>query len=63
VCITPPPNQILFASDAYPHCVYKLTLDGKLIGVLGRGGQQLKQFGRLQEIVHPFDNKPYVASC
>ncbi len=29
VCITPGPNQVLYASDAYPGRIYKLSLDGK----------------------------------
>ena len=45
VCITPPPNQVLYTSDAYPGRVYKLSLDGKVLGVLGQSGKQLKQFG------------------
>src|SRR3984893_8550871 len=40
LCITPPPNQMLYASDAYPGRVYKLSLDGKVLGVLGESGKQ-----------------------
>ena len=40
ICITPPPNQVLFASDAFPGRIYKLTLDGKLLGMLGESGKQ-----------------------
>src|SRR5438552_14428036 len=35
VCITPGPNQVLYTSDAFPGRIYKLTLEGKLLGVLG----------------------------
>src|SRR5437660_1619376 len=45
VCITPPPNQVLYASDAFPGRVYKISLDGKVLGVLGQAGKQLKEFG------------------
>src|SRR5476649_1247354 len=38
VCITPPPNQVLYTSDAYPGRVYKLNLEGKVLGVLGQSG-------------------------
>ncbi len=34
VCITPPPNQVLYASDAFPGRVYKISLDGKVLGML-----------------------------
>src|SRR3984957_9463571 len=30
VCITPGPNQVLYASDAFPGRIYKLSLDGKV---------------------------------
>ena len=39
VCITPGPNQVLYASDAFPGRIYKMTLDGKLLGVIGSGGR------------------------
>ena len=61
VCITPGPNQVLYASDAYPGRVYKLSLDGKVLGVLGESGRQLKQFGWIHEIACPSENVLYVA--
>jgi DNA-binding beta-propeller fold protein YncE len=61
VCITPPPNQVLYTSDAYPGRVYKLSLDGKVLGMLGQSGKQLKQFGWVHEIACPSENLIYVA--
>jgi DNA-binding beta-propeller fold protein YncE len=61
LCITPPPNQVLYSSDAYPGRVYKLSLDGKVLGVLGESGKQLKQFGWIHEIACPSENVLYVA--
>jgi DNA-binding beta-propeller fold protein YncE len=61
VCITPGPNQVLFAADAYPGRVYKLSLDGKVLGVLGRAGKQPKEFGWIHEIACPSENEIYVA--
>jgi DNA-binding beta-propeller fold protein YncE len=61
VCITPPPNQVLYTSDAYPGRVYKLTLEGKVLGVLGQSGKQLKQFGWIHGIACPSENEIYVA--
>jgi hypothetical protein len=61
LCITPPPNQVLYAADAYPGRVYKLTLDGKVLGVLGESGRQLKQFGWVHEIACPSENVLFVA--
>jgi len=60
VCITPGPTQYLYSSDAYPGRVYKLTLDGKVVGVLGEAGKQLKQFGWIHEIACPSENEIYV---
>ena len=61
VCITPGPNQVLYASDAFPGRIYKLSLDGKILGVLGRAGKQPKQFGWIHEIACPSENELYVA--
>jgi len=61
VCITPGPKQVLYTSDAYPGRIYKLSLDGKVLGVLGESGKQLKQFGWIHEIACPSENVLYVA--
>jgi len=60
VCITPPPHQVLYTSDAYPGRIYKLSLDGKVLGVLGESGKQLKQFGWVHEIACPSENVLWV---
>lgn len=61
LCITPGPNQVLYVSDAFPGRVYKLRLDGKVIGMLGESGKQLKQFGWIHEIACPSEDVLYVA--
>ena len=64
ICITPPNaqgQQFLYSSDAYPGRVYKLSLDGKLLGMLGKSGHQMKQFGWIHEIACPSENEIYVA--
>jgi hypothetical protein len=61
VCITPPPNQVLYTSDAFPGRVYKMSLDGKMLGMLGTSGKQLKQFGWVHAIACPSENEIYVA--
>ena len=60
VCITPPPNQVIYASDAWPGRVYKISLDGKVLGKLGQAGRQLKEFGWIHEIACPSENEIYV---
>jgi len=61
LCITPGPHQVLYSSDAYPGRVYKLSLDGKVLGVLGESGKQPKQFGWIHEMACPSENVLYVA--
>jgi len=61
VCISPGPTQYLFAADAYPGRIYKMTLDGKVVGYFGSMGHQLKQFGWVHEIACPSENEIYTA--
>jgi streptogramin lyase len=61
ICITPGPHQVLYSSDAFPGRIYKLSLDGKVLGMLGRSGKQLKEFGWIHEIACPSENELYVA--
>jgi streptogramin lyase len=61
ICITPGPTQYLYSSDAYPGRVYKLSLDGQVLGVLGSSGRQMKQFGWIHEIACPSENTIFVA--
>jgi hypothetical protein len=61
LCMTPPPNQVLYVSDAFPGRIYKLSLDGKVLGMFGRSGKQLKEFGWVHAIACPSENTLYVA--
>ncbi len=61
ICITPGPTQYLYSADAFPGRVYKLTLDGKVLGWLGSTGRQPKEFGWIHEIACPSENTIYVA--
>ena len=61
ICITPGKNQVLFSSDGYPGRIYKLTLEGRVLGMLGESGKQLKQFGWVHEIACPSETELYVA--
>ena len=59
LCVTPPNaagTQYLYSSDAYPGRLYKLTLDGKVLGFLGSTGRQMKEFGWIHEIACPSEN-------
>jgi len=61
ICITPGATQYLYAADGFPGRVYKLSLDGKVMGMLGRTGRQPKQFGWVHEIACPSENVIFVA--
>lgn len=61
ICISPGPNQVLYSADAYPGRIYKMTLDGKVLGVLGQAGRRAKQFGWIHQMACPADNVLYVA--
>jgi hypothetical protein len=40
--------------------IYKLSLDGKLLGMLGQSGKQLKQFGWIHALACPSENVLWV---
>ena len=61
ICITPGPHQVLFAADGYPGRIYKLTLDGKVLGVLGATGHGPGQFGWIHELACPSENVLFAA--
>jgi DNA-binding beta-propeller fold protein YncE len=60
LCITPGPNQVLYSSDAFPGRIYKLTLDGRLLGQIGEGGRAPGKFAWIHEIACPSENNLYV---
>jgi DNA-binding beta-propeller fold protein YncE len=61
LCMTPGPTQYLYVADAFPGRIYKLTLDGKVLGWLGSTGRVLKKFGWIHELACPAENEIYVA--
>ena len=61
ICITPGPHQVMYASDAFPGRIYKLSLDGEVLGVLGESGKELKEFGWIHEMACPSENVLFVA--
>jgi len=62
ICITPGPNQVMFVGEStFPGRIFKVTLDGKVLGVIGRSGRLLKQFSGAHELACPSENEIYAA--
>ena len=60
ICITPGPTQYLYSADAVPGRIYKLTLDGKVLGVMGEAGKKAGEFGWVHQIACPSENELWV---
>ncbi len=63
ICITPKDaagKQTMFVSDAYPGRVYKMDLEGHVLGYFGSSGKQMKQFGWIHEMACPSATELYV---
>jgi hypothetical protein len=60
ICITPAPDQVIFSSDADSGRIFKLDIDGALLGWFGSFGKQPKQFGWIHEIACPSQRELYV---
>jgi NHL repeat len=61
LCITHGPVQYLFASDNEPGRIYKMTLEGKILGMFGESGRGVKQFNWVHAIACPSENVLFVA--
>lgn len=60
LCMTPGPNPVLFVGNLYPSRIYKVALDGKVLGVYGGPGRNLGEFGWIHAIACPSENEIYV---
>lgn len=61
MCITNTPTQYLFVVDSEPGRLYKMTLDGKIIGMLGQSGHDIGQFNWPHGLACVNENTVYVA--
>ncbi len=62
LCITPAPNQVMFVGEStFPGRIFKVTLDGKVLGVIGRSGRQLKEFSGAHGLACPSEHEIYAA--
>ena len=70
ICITPGPHQYLFSSNSNPQNdidhggeIYKLELDGTVVGRFGHAGKGAKEFGSVNAIDCRNPNSLYVAEA
>jgi DNA-binding beta-propeller fold protein YncE len=61
ICITPGSKQVLYTSDSNAGRIYKLDLDGNILGEFGKSGKLLGQFGWVHEISCPTENTLLIA--
>ena len=72
VCVSPGPHQYLFSSNSFPDGndstmstvtgeIYKMELDGTIVGRFGKAGKQLGEFSGLHEIDCRNPNELYVS--
>ena len=61
ICITNTPTQYLFTSDSEPGRIYKLTLDGKIVGMFGESGRDARQFNWIHGLACPSQDTLVVA--
>ena len=72
VCVSPGPHQYLFVSNSVPDNgdsrvaaqtgeIYKMELDGTIIGKFGKAGKALKEFSTVHEIDCRNPNELYVS--
>jgi hypothetical protein len=60
LCITPGPTQYLYSADNWGR-IFKMNLDGRVLGVLGKAGKLHGQFGQIHGMACPTENELYVA--
>jgi len=61
LCISQGPTQYLWTNDVEPGRIYKMTLDGKILGMLGESGRGPGQFNWVHGLDCSADDVLYVA--
>jgi DNA-binding beta-propeller fold protein YncE len=62
ICIPPGQSQVMFVGEStFPGRLFKVSFDGKVLGVIGRPGRQLKQFSGGHQLACPSETELYVA--
>ncbi len=62
ICIPPGSNQVKFVGEStYPGRLFKVSLDGEVLGVIGRSGRQLRQLSGVHQLACPSETEIYAA--
>jgi DNA-binding beta-propeller fold protein YncE len=62
ICITPGPQQVLFIGEStFPGRIFKVSLEGKVLGVIGRSGRKRGEFSGAHQLACPSENLVYAA--
>ncbi len=62
ICITPGPNQVLYIGEStFPGRLFKVSLDGEVLGIIGKSGRLLGQFSGIHQLACPSENVVYAA--
>jgi DNA-binding beta-propeller fold protein YncE len=62
ICIPPGNSNVMFVGEStYPGRIFKLSLEGKVLGVIGRSGRLLKQFSGAHQLACPSESEIYAA--
>jgi hypothetical protein len=61
ICISPTTPQYLWAIDVEPGRLYKMTLDGKIVGMMGSSGRRTGQFNWAHAIACPSEETLFIA--
>jgi sugar lactone lactonase YvrE len=62
ICIPPGSSQVMFVGEStYPGRIFKVSLDGTVLGVIGRSGRLLGQFSGAHGLACPSESEIYVA--
>jgi hypothetical protein len=60
LCITPEPEQFLYVADAFPGRIYKMNLEGRILGMFGVAGKKPGELRVINKILCPSENELYV---
>ena len=59
ICITPGSPQVLFVGESTGR-IFKVALDGTVLGVIGRSGRNLGEFSGAHALACPSEREVYV---